>query len=136
MITVLDYFFNKNLEILNVPEEIAQNLKHGDKVSYLVEEKGTEKESVGVVVGYPIPTERTATFVKKLSLEENEDFVKQQEFALKVFPLFKKKFKTEFPGSKPITARYNPIMDQIYFYFYSEERYVFGDFVRDLRQEL
>lgn len=136
MITVLDYFFNKNLEILNVPEEIAQNLKHGDKVSYLVEEKGTEKESVGVVVEYPIPTERTATFVKKLSLEENEDFVKQQEFALKVFPLFKKKFKTEFPGSKPITARYNPIMDQIYFYFYSEERYVFGDFVRDLRQEL
>lgn len=27
-------------------------------------------------------------------------------------------------------------MDQIYFYFYSEERYVFSDFVRDFREEL
>lgn len=136
MTVVLDYFFNKNLEILNVPEEIAQNLKHGEKISYLVEEKGTEKESVGMVVGYPIPTERTGTFVKKLTPEDCEEFQKQQEFALKVFPLFKKKFKAEFPGSKPITARYNPIMDQIYFYFYSEERYVFADFVKEFRNEL
>ena len=27
-------------------------------------------------------------------------------------------------------------MDQLYFYFYSEERYVFSDFVRDFRQEI
>ncbi len=137
MTVVLDYFFNKNLKILNIPEEIAKDLKHGERISYLVEEKGTEKESIGTVLGYPLDLEeRTAQFVRKLTLEENEDFVKQQDFALKVFPLFKKKFKTLFPTSKPITARYNPLMDQIYFYFYSEERYVFGDFVREFRQEL
>jgi hypothetical protein len=27
-------------------------------------------------------------------------------------------------------------MDQLYFYFYSEERYVFSDFVRELKQEI
>lgn len=128
---------NKNLSVLDVPEEIASQLKHGDRISYLVEEKGTEKEYIGVVIGYPLETqERTAQFVKKLNAEENEDFIKQQEFALKLFPLFKKKFKQAFPGSKPITARYNPLMDQLYFYFYSEERYVFSDFVKELRQEI
>lgn len=137
MTVVLDYFFNKHLRVLDIPEEIAKGLKRGDRISYLVEGKGTEKESIGTVLGYPLDLEeRTAQFVRKLTLEENEDFVKQQEFALKVFPLFKRKFKAEFPTSKPISARYNPLMDQIYFYFYSEERYVFGDFVREFKQEL
>lgn len=137
MITVLDYFMNKNLSVLDVPEKIASQLKHGDRISYLVEEKGTEKEYIGVVIGYPLEIqERTAKFVKKLNAEENGDFIKQQEFALKLFPLFKKKFKQSFPGSKPITARYNPFMDQLYFYFYSEERYIFSGFVKELRQEI
>lgn len=136
MTIVLDYFFNKHLRVLDIPEEIAKGLKHGDKISYLLEEKGTEKESIGIVLGFPLEMERTAQFVKKLNAEDCEEFAKQQDFALKVFPLFKKKFKTLFPTSKPVTARYNPIMDQIYFYFYSEERYVFGDFVRELREEL
>lgn len=63
---------------------------------------------------------RSASFIKKLTPSDNEDFMKQQEYALKIFPLFKTKFKKVFPGSKPITARYNPLMDQLYFYFYSE----------------
>lgn len=68
--------------------------------------------------------------------QEKSDFERQQDYAQKLFPLFKKKFKEKFPTSKPITARYNPLMDQLYFYFYSEERYVFGDFVKELRDEL
>ena len=137
MTIVLDYFFNKNLKILNIPDEISKDLKHGDKISYFLEEKGAEKESIGTVLWYSIPLEeKTAQFSKKLNPEENSDFLKQQEFALKLFPLFKKKFKATFPGSKPITARYNPLMDQLYCYFYSEERYVFSDFVRELKQEI
>ena len=68
-----------------------------------------------------------------MSLEEQQKFCEDQQIALDFFTIFKKKFKEEFPGSKPITARYNPLGDQIYFYFYSEDRYVFGDFVKNLR---
>lgn len=50
MAIVLDYFFNKHLNILNIPEEIEQTLQHGDKISYLIEEKGAEKESIGIVI--------------------------------------------------------------------------------------
>jgi hypothetical protein len=50
MTIVLDYFFNKNLKILNIPDEISKDLKHGDKISYFLEEKGAEKESIGTVL--------------------------------------------------------------------------------------
>ena len=56
--------------------------------------------------------------------------------ALDIFPLFKKLFRKSFHESIPITARFQIFADQIYFYFYSEERYVFTDFVKELRQEL
>ncbi|HCB51001.1 TPA: hypothetical protein DEP21_00115 [Patescibacteria group bacterium] len=36
----------------------------------------------------------------------------------------------------PVTARFHVFGDQIYFYFYSEERYVFSEFVKELRQTL
>ena len=124
MVVVLDYFFNKHFTV-QLPEDFSGELQHGDKISYLLEEKGQMKESIGTVLGYPLEIEREVQFVKKLNAEECGEFAKQQDFALKVFPLFKKKFKSLFLTSKPITARYNPIMDQIYFYFYSEERYVF-----------
>ena len=92
-IVVLDYFMNKHFTILNIPDESYQTFTHGDKISYLVEEKGTEKESIGMVILYPlkISEKRTGQFVKKLTSQECEEFIKQQEFALKVFPLFKKK---------------------------------------------
>lgn len=135
MVVVLDYFFNKHFKV-QFPEDFSGELQHGDKISYLLEEKGQMKESIGTVLGYPLEIERVVQFVKKMNAEECGEFAKQQDFALKVFPLFKKKFKSLFPTSKPITARYNPIMDQIYFYFYSEERYVFWDFVREFKEEI
>lgn len=55
---------------------------------------------------------------------------------MEIFPLFKKLFKKNFPVSIPVTARFHTYADQIYFYFYSEERYVFTDFVKEFRQEL
>ena len=53
-IVVLDYFMNKHFTILNIPDESYQTFMHGDKISYLVEEKGTEKESIGMVILYPL----------------------------------------------------------------------------------
>lgn len=130
---VLDFFMNKNFKILDCPEEIKKNLKHGEKIIYRCEDKGSMKDSIGIIVGYPLPIERKGEFVRAMSQEEQQKFCEDQKIALDFFPLFKKKFKSEFSGSKPITARYNPLGDQIYFYFYSEDRYVFGDFVKNLR---
>ena len=128
---VLDYFMNKNFKVLNCPDEIRTQLRHWDKIVYICEES-----SIWLVIGYPIKASRTVEFERAFSEEETREFLEQQDIAHKVFPSFKQKFKARFEWSKPITARYNPIGDQIYFYFYSEERYVFWDFVKELRSEI
>lgn len=133
---VLDYFMNKHLKILQCPEDIFKQLNHGEKIVYRFEEKGAWKDSIGQVVWYPVQTDKEGVFERKMNEEERADFECQQDYAQKLFPLFKKKFKEKFSTSKPITARYNPLMDQLYFYFYSEERYLFGDFVKEFREEL
>ena len=133
---VLDYFMNKNFKVLNCPDEIRTQLRHWDKIVYICEEKWVQKNSIWLVIWYPIKASRTVEFERAFSEEESREFLEQQDIAHKVFPSFKEKFKARFEGSKPITARYNPIGDQIYFYFYSEERYVFWDFVKELRAEI
>ncbi len=75
-------------------------------------------------------------FTKVLQWEDKKFFEEQNEFALKIFPIFKKKFKAEFENSIPVTARFHIYLDQLYFYFYSEERYVFTDFVRKFREKI
>ena len=133
---VLDYFMNKNFKVLNCPDEIRTQLRHWDKIVYICEEKWVQKNSIWLVIWYPIKASKTVEFERAFSEDESREFLEQQNIAHKVFPSFKKKFKLRFEGSRPITARYNPIGDQIYFYFYSEERYVFWDFVKELRSEI
>jgi len=133
-IAVLDYFLNKNFNVSDIPDDVE--IHHWDKIAYFLEEKWTKKESIGTAIWYPLELDRSVPFSRKLTADECMEFAKQQDFALKLFPIFKKKFKANFPWSKPITARYNPITDQLYFYFFSEERYVFGDFVKELRSEI
>lgn len=133
---VLDYFMNKNFKVLNCPDEIKTQLRHWDKIVYIYEEKWVQKSSIWLVIWYPIKASKTVEFERAFSEEETREFLEQQDIAHKVFPNFKEKFKARFEWSKPITARYNPIGDQIYFYFYSEERYVFWDFVKELRSEI
>lgn len=133
---VLDYFMNKNFKVLNCPDEIKTQLRHWDKIVYICEEKWVQKSSIWLVIWYPIKASRTVEFERAFSEEETREFLEQQDIAHKVFPSFKQKFKARFEWSKPITARYNPIGDQIYFYFYSEERYVFWDFVKELRAKI
>ena len=100
------------------------------------DQTGVSKQSIGTYFGHEIATDRQGNFEKILEGEDKEFFEEQQQFALEIFPLFKKLFRKSFPESIPVTARFHIYADQIYFYFYSEERYVFTDFVKELRQEL
>ncbi|USN56929.1 MAG: hypothetical protein H6766_00140 [Candidatus Peribacteria bacterium] len=79
---------------------------------------------------------RSGTFTRSLAGKELDLFHEKQARALEQFPLFKKEFKASFDGSKPVTARYQIFTHQTYFYFYSEQRYVFGDFVRNFQQKI
>ncbi|MFZ2150562.1 MAG: regulatory iron-sulfur-containing complex subunit RicT [Candidatus Absconditicoccaceae bacterium] len=134
---VLDWFTNKNIEIIKVDDESFSTIKTGDKIVYNLEDKNnTTKLSIGINLGHEILTDRKGTFERKLEGEDKEFFEEQQKFALDIFPLFKDLFKKNFKGSIPVTARFNIYGDQIYFYFYSEERYVFTDFVKGLREKL
>jgi len=134
---VLDRFTNKNIEIENVDEKSFLNSKAWDKIVYSLEDKNnSSKLSVWINLWHKIITERKGIFQKKLQWEEKEDFEQQQKLALEIFPLFKESFKKNFEWSIPVTARFNIYWDQIYFYFYSEERYVFTEFVKDLREKL
>lgn len=136
-IYTLDWYTNKNFLISNVPDEVVDKLRHGDKVVYdSPDQMWTSKLSIGTFLGHEIATDRQGTFRKVLVGDEKKYFEEQQASALGIFPLFKKLFKQSFPDSIPVTARYHIYGDQIYFYFYSEERYVFTNFVKELRQEL
>lgn len=134
---VLDWFTNKNIEILKVDDESFSNIKTWDKIVYNLEDKNnTTKLSVWINLWHEILTDRKWTFERRLIWEDKEFFEEQQKFALEIFPLFKDLFKKNFKWSIPVTARFNIYGDQIYFYFYSEERYVFTEFVRGLREKL
>jgi cell fate regulator YaaT (PSP1 superfamily) len=67
---------------------------------------------------------------------EKADFENQQQIALKFFPTFRKEFQAEYPNSVPITARFQIFSNQLYFFFYSEERYIFTEFVKKFREKL
>ncbi len=134
---VLDRYTNKNVLIKGVDDEQFAKLKPGDKIVYAsVDQTGVSKQTVGVYLGHEIVTDRQGTFQKVLEWEDKEFFAEQQSLALDIFPLFKKLFKKNFKDSIPVTARYQIFADQLYFYFYSEERYVFTDFVKEFRQEI
>ncbi len=136
-IYVLDRYTNKNVLVKNVDDDTFSKLKHGEKVVYsATDQTGITKQTIGTYLGHQIATDRQGTFEKILEGEEKEFFEEQQKLALDIFPLFKKLFKKYFPDSIPVTARYQIFADQLYFYFYSEERYVFTDFVKEFRQEL
>ncbi len=136
-IYVLDWYTNKNVVLDLKDKEVFAKLKHWDKIVYeTTDQTGNNSLTVWIYVWHSVDTDRKWVFHRVLEWEEKDFFDQQQSFALQIFPLFKKKFKKNFPTSIPVTARYHVFADQIYFYFYSEERYVFSDFVRELRATL
>jgi cell fate regulator YaaT (PSP1 superfamily) len=78
----------------------------------------------------------TGSYERILQEKEKADFEQQQQIALKIFPTFKKEFQAEYPNSVPITARFQIFSNQLYFFFYSEERYIFTEFVKRFREKL
>jgi len=136
-IYVLDRYTNKPVLVTGVEDSVLNSLSYWSKVVYTTPDQNwTNKETVGVYIGHEVPTDRQGVFSKLLDDKEKVFFDEQQKLALDIFPLFKKLFKKYFPDSVPVTARYQIFADQLYFYFYSEERYVFTDFVKEFRQEL
>lgn len=151
-VAVLDRYTNKYLFVESIPEEDFANIKVGNKLVYgLPDAKtGAIKNSVGIVIETaPVPKtpsrsvdgERadkwlSVAYVRILKETEKTDFEEQQQIALKIFPTFKKEFKAEYPNSVPITARFQIFSNQLYFFFYSEERYVFTEFVKRFREKL
>ena len=134
---VLDWYTNKYVTVEAKDIAFLKDLIPGDKIVYnLLDQYWVSALSVWTYMPYQVETDRKWTFSRVLTWEEKTFFEEQQQFALKIFPLFKKKFKAAFPSSTPVTARFQIFNDQIYFYFYSEERYVFSEFVKDLRQRL
>lgn len=131
----LDRYTNKNIKVLWINENIKKQLKYGDKIVYSMEDN-KQKPSIWFYLWHEIETDRLWQFTKVLQWEEKSFFKEQNEFALKIFPIFKKKFKAAFPWSIPVTARFHIYLDQLYFYFYSEERYIFTDFVRKFREKI
>lgn len=142
----LDRYTNKYLIINKVPTEMESSFKLGEKIVYEQPDPKSwaMKSSVGTIITEWVQSQLvnkekpylTANFVRKLEWEEKEEFETQQEIALKIFPTFKREFQEEFPNSVPVTARFHIFSDQLYFFFYSEERYVFTEFVKRFREKL
>ena len=145
-VLVLDRYTNKYLTVNKVDSEIYNKLHIGDKIVYEQADAktGNMKLSIWTIITEWVQSQLvakekpfyTADFVRTLDWEEYDEFNKQQEIALKIFPTFKREFQAEFPNSIPITARFHIFADQLYFFFYSEERYVFTEFVKKFREKL
>ena len=143
-ILALDRYTNKYLNINKVSPEILENLKVGDKIVYEQPDPktGAMKLSIWTIISWGVQSGDkdknffSADFVRMLKWKEEEEFNTQQEIALKIFPTFKREFQEEFPNSVPVTARFQIFSDQLYFFFYSEERYVFTEFVKKFREKL
>lgn len=131
----LDRYTNKNIKVEWINQEVLEKLQPWDKLVYKMEDNN-QKPSIWTYLWHDIDTDRLWLFSKILTWEEKNFFEEQNKFALKIFPLFKKRFKKEFKNSIPITARFHIYLDQLYFYFYSEERYIFTEFVKNLREKI
>ena len=143
---VLDRYTNKYLSINNVPDSVLEKIKLWDKIVYEQPDPKTwsMKASIWTIITEWVQSQFvskeknyfSADFVRMLEWEEKEEFDTQQEIALKIFPTFKKEFQKEFKNSVPVTSRFHIFSDQLYFFFYSEERYVFTEFVKKFREKL
>ncbi len=133
---VLDRYINKYFKLDNVPDEILAEKKAWTKFVYEYEEKGRKKMSTGTYTGHTVETDMLAKFVRPLEFKEKEFFDEKQIEVRKHFPLFKKEFREKFKWAIPVTSRYQIFSRQMYFYFHSEERYQFWDFVQKFQQKV
>jgi len=135
-IYVLDWYTHRNYIIDNIPEDILPHLTHKQKIVYRVPDKQGDLLSIGECLLHSVDTNRKVPFEKILDWEDQIYFDEMQAYAIGLYPDFRKTFRKAFPGSIPVTARFHIYADQVYFYFYAQERYNFAEYARDLRYKI
>lgn len=134
-IYIIDRYTNKNFW-MNVPD--TETFALGEKIAFeYIGWDGKKNMSIGTFIGEKYTDiDREVTYSGRLTSEELQEFDEMQDKARQHFPLFKKMFKSAFPGAIPITARYHMFSSQRYFYFYAEQRFNFVEFIKEFRQAL
>ncbi len=94
------------------------------------------KEAAGTVLWYETPCNKTWTFIRELTGNEKDLFDQHQKKAADLYKIFKALFTAEFQEAVPICARMHHQWTQIYFYFFAETRFQFGEFVKSFRQQI
>ena len=75
-------------------------------------------------------------FVRPLEGDEKALFDEKHKLAKTRYPTFKETFKSRFSDAIPVTAKYDIFERRPYFYFYSEERYTFNEYLGELRSKI
>lgn len=133
---VLDWYTNRNYVVEGVPENIATQLTYKQKIVYRVPDKQGDVLSVGECLIHTVDTDRKVLFEKLLEGEDEAYFNDMDAYAQSLYPDFRKTFRKSFPWSVPVAARFHIYIDQVYFYFYAQERYNFADYARELRHKI
>ncbi len=121
---------------MKVPWE--ENFELGEKLIFeQIWGNGKKSMSIGTYIWEKYnDIERDCTYIGRLTADELQEFEEMQKKAKAHFPMFKKMFKSAFPTAIPVTARYHMFVNQRYFYFYSEQRFNFVEFIKEFRQAL
>jgi AraC-like DNA-binding protein len=135
-IHVLDWYSNRNYVVDAIPDDIVSQLIHKQKIVYRVPEKQGYVLSVGECLKHTVDTKQKVSFEKILDGEDLIYFDQMHTYAQELYPDFRKTFRKSFPGSIPVAARFHIYTDQVYFYFYAQERYNFAEYARDLRHKI
>lgn len=130
--TIIDRLIHKPVTVSLSQDQVA-SLTPGDMVTYKDDE---EKIQSWEYLWYHTDQWRKATFIAKLSEEKIEKCKEYQKKADDLFIPFKELFGSAFPSSLPLCARMSHTWHQIYFYFYSDTRYNFSDFVKSFREKV
>lgn len=126
---LLDRLTPKHIMLSGVDDSISVGV--GDRVIYMLPDDN--KKYVWLNVWYPLEADKKWTFVELLTGIKKEKFEEYQKKSTTYYEKFKKEFPIVCPGAIPVTVRADLSGQQIYFYFFAEERYNFANFVREFR---
>ena len=131
-IYLLDWLISKHVAVRDVPDHV--HFEVGEKVIY--HNKEDNKKYLWLNVWYQVECEKEWGYVWALIHKQAEQFATYQQRALDYYKMFKEQFCKLFPWAVPITARSDLHGNIVYFYFYSEDRYNFAEFVKSFRQQI
>ena len=134
-IYVMDRLINKPIKLSFEAKTPKEEIRYGQKILYKKEDQDQDL-ALGIVLGYPVETEKDGILVRPLSSQDKKKLSKWEEKAKQLFQTFKKDFKQEFEEAVPVNARMWRGGKMVYFYFYAETRFNFSQFVKDFRKKI